>query len=170
MRSRGTASSLTTTRPALIDVGAAGKGYLVDIVSGLLADAGHTEYIVDGGGDIRHSGDAPIRVALEHPKDPTKAIGIAHLQGGSICASATNRRTWGDGIHHVIDATTGLPTRRVIATWAVCAARPRGRRDRDRAILHGTGRIASEFDFAWVRMLSDGRVESSPEWDGELFT
>ena len=34
-------------------------------------------------------------------------------------SSATNRRAWGNGLHHVIDATTGLPTRNVIATWAI---------------------------------------------------
>ncbi len=162
--------TLTTARPALIDVGAAGKGYLVDIISGLLADAGHTEFIVDGSGDLRQSGAEPIRVALEHPKDPTKAIGIAHLRGGSICASATNRRTWGDGIHHVIDATTGLPTRRVIATWAVAPLALDADGIATALFFTEPERIASEFHFTWVRMLSNGRVESSPEWDGELFT
>ncbi|HEX3678700.1 MAG TPA: hypothetical protein VHU90_03175, partial [Galbitalea sp.] len=31
---------LTTTAPVLVDVGAAGKGYLVDLVAGVLNDAG----------------------------------------------------------------------------------------------------------------------------------
>ena len=30
----------------------------------------------------------------------------------ALCASATNRRAWGDGLHHVLDGRTGRPTRR----------------------------------------------------------
>ena len=41
---------------------------------------------------------------------------IALVHDGALCSSATNRRAWGDGLHHVIDAMTGLPTRDVIAT------------------------------------------------------
>lgn len=162
--------AITTARPASIDVGAAGKGYLVDIISALLADAGHTEFIVDGSGDIRHSGAEPIRVGLEHPKDPTKAIGIAQLHHGSICASASNRRTWSDGLHHIIDATTGLPTRRVIATWAITTLALEADGIATALFFTEPERIATEFDFTWVRMLSDGRVEYSPQLDGEIFT
>ncbi|MGV8897606.1 MAG: FAD:protein FMN transferase [Rhodoglobus sp.] len=161
--------TLTTARPAFIDVGAAGKGYLVDIVSVLLADAGHTEFIVDGSGDIRHAGALPIRVALEHPKDPTKAIGVANIRSSSICASATNRRAWGDDMHHVIDATTGLPTRHVIATWAISPLALHADGIATALFFTEPNRITREFDVTWVRMLSDGRVECSPDWDGELF-
>ena len=161
--------ALTTARPVRIDVGAAGKGYLVDIVSGMLARDGHTEFIVDGSGDIRHSGIVPIRVALEHPTDHTSAIGVAHLRGNSICASASNRRAWGDGLHHVIDATTGLPTRRVIATWAVSALALEADGLATALFFADPARLEAEFDFTWVRMLSDGRVEYSPHLDGEMF-
>ena len=39
-------------RPVLLDVGAAGKGLLVDIVTELLVVAGHTDLIVDEHGRI----------------------------------------------------------------------------------------------------------------------
>ena len=35
----------------------------------------------------------------------------------AIAASAANRRAWGDGLHHVLDAVTGEPVRGVVATW-----------------------------------------------------
>ena len=162
--------ALTTARPVSLDVGAAGKGYLVDIISELLADAGHTEFIVDGSGDIRHAGSQGIRVALEHPKDPTKAIGVANLHGNSICASASNRRAWGNGLHHVIDATTGLPTRGVIATWAISALAREADGIATALFFAEPSRIEAEFDFTWARMMSDGRVERSPHLDGEIFT
>lgn len=112
-------AALTTVQPVVLDIGAAGKGYLVDLVTELLVDAGHEQLIVDGSGDLRHVGAEPMRVALEHPRDDSKAIGVVRVANGAICSSATNRRVWGTGIHHVLDATTGLPTSRVIATWAI---------------------------------------------------
>jgi FAD:protein FMN transferase len=162
--------ALTTLRPVSIDVGAAGKGYLVDLVLGLLAEAGHTEAIVDASGDIRHSGAEPIRVALEHPKDSSKAIGIANIGNGSICASASNRRAWGEGLHHVVDATTGLPTRRVIATWAITTLALEADGLATALFFTDPERLEGEFSFDWVRMLSDGRVEWSTGLDGEIFT
>ena len=30
-----------------------------------------------------------------------------------------SERAWGEGLHHVLDALTGLPVRDVLATWAV---------------------------------------------------
>ena len=54
----------------MIDVGAAGKGCLVDIISAILQQAGVAEFVVDAGGDLRHCGEHGIRVGLEHPRDP----------------------------------------------------------------------------------------------------
>lgn len=163
-------NALTTVRPVSLDVGAAGKGYLVDIVSGLLSDAGHDEFIVDGSGDIRQSGADPIRVGLEHPLDTSKAIGIAVVHNGSICSSATNRRAWGRGLHHVIDATTGLPTTSVIATWAIAPTALEADGLATALFFADPARLETNFDFTWVRMLSTGRVEFSPQLEGELFT
>lgn len=161
--------ALTTVRPVLLDVGAAGKGYLVDIVSDLLAAAGHEDFIVDGSGDIRRRGPTPIRVALEHPLDSTMAIGVASVDA-AICSSATNRRTWGDGLHHIIDATTGLPTRSVIATWAIASTALEADGLATALFFADPARLAAEFDYSWVRMLADGTVEFSPRLEGELFT
>ena len=161
--------ALNTVRPVTLDVGAAGKGYLVDIVGELLTRAGHEEFIVDGSGDIRCWGADPIRVALEHPGDPTKAIGVVTVQGAAICCSATNRRQWGDGLHHVIDVTTGLPTRRVIATWAMAATGLEADGISTALFFADPARLAEKFDFTYVRMLATGAVEFSPNLDGELF-
>ncbi|TBN57740.1 FAD:protein FMN transferase [Glaciihabitans arcticus] len=161
--------SLSALRPVTLDVGAAGKGYLVDLVAALLREAGHTEFVVDASGDLAHAGSEHTRVGLEHPLDATKAIGIALVGNQALAASASNRRAWGDGLHHVIDATTGLPTSNVIATWVVA---PTG------LLADGlaTGLFFAPADsfsalgpFEWVRMFSTGRVEHSPHLQGELF-
>ena len=161
--------ALTALRPLVLDVGAAGKGYLVDIVARLLTSAGVTRFVVDASGDLVHSGDEPIRVALEHPLDPTKAIGVVNLRDGSLCASASNRRSWGEGLHHVIDATTGLTTDRVIATWAMAATGLEADGLATALFLAEPHRLARTFDFDFVRMFATGRIERSTHLDGELF-
>jgi FAD:protein FMN transferase len=162
-------SHLSTVRPMTLDVGAAGKGYLVDIVGELLHETGHTEIVVDASGDIRHWGSGSIRVALEHPLDPTKAIGVVSVGNASICSSATNRRQWGNGLHHVIDVTTGLPTQNVIATWAIAPSGLDADGLATALFFTDPVALASEFHFTFVRMFANGTTEFSPDLDGELF-
>jgi FAD:protein FMN transferase len=160
---------LTTQRPLVLDLGAAGKGYLVDIVSELLRRAGHKTFIVDGSGDIRYSGADQLTVGLEHPGDPTLVIGVARIADQALCASATNRRAW-SGVHHVIDARNGLPADQVAATWVVAndAATADGLAT---ALFFSTPhRLSHAFDFAFVRMFSDGRAEVSDNFPGEIFS
>jgi thiamine biosynthesis lipoprotein len=160
---------LTAVRPLVLDVGAAGKGYLVDIVGGLLHAAGVHAFVIDASGDILHAGSAPIRVALEHPLDSTKAIGVVEIANGSLCASASNRRAWGDGLHHIIDATTGMPADRVIASWAVAKTGLEADGLATALFLAEPSRLAERFEFDFVRMFATGRVERSTHLNGELF-
>ncbi len=161
-------SALETVGPVVVDVGAAGKGYLVDLVGGVLADAGIHSFTIDASGDIVHRGGRALRVALEDPRDARKAIGVATLGDGALCASATTRRAW-PGAHHMIDAITGLPTDAVIATWA---AAPTGLVADGLAtalFFADPAGLADRFDFEWVRMLRSGEVQSSAGFDGEVF-
>jgi FAD:protein FMN transferase len=89
----------------------------VDIVSAILEEAGVPCFVVDAGGDLRHKGQRRIRVGLEHPNDRRLVIGTANLRNRALCACGTARRSWGDGVHHLIDARSGAPARNVIATW-----------------------------------------------------
>ncbi|MET1053516.1 MAG: FAD:protein FMN transferase [Mycetocola sp.] len=159
---------LVTNRPVTIDIGAVGKGFIVDVVSALLAAAGHLAFTVDASGDIAHRGD-PMRVALEHPYDPSQAIGVVTLTDGAICASATNRRAWGDGFHHVVDGRTGWPVDEIVATWALAddAATADGAAT---ALFFATPTvIAARFGVEGIRVFTDGRIERSPSFPGELF-
>jgi len=161
---------LTTTRPVVLDIGAAGKGYLVDIVAALLRDAGHDEYLVDGSGDMVHRGPDVVRVGLEHPFDPTLAIGVRELSNEALCASAPGRRTWGTGLHHILDGLSGEPTTDVAATWAAAASALEAD-GLATALFFASGEALSrDFDFEYVRMFPDSKVEHSNTWAGELFT
>ncbi|MFD7325633.1 FAD:protein FMN transferase [Streptomyces sp. NPDC059875] len=162
-------TTLVTRRPLVIDVGAAGKGYLVDIVSLLLHDAGFTRHVVDAGGDLRHAGQQPTRVGLQDPFNPRRVIGVADLREGALCASGIGRRAWGDGLHHVLDGRTGLPTRRVVATWVLADEAAVADGLATALFFTDPGRLARDFRFAYARMYADGRAETSQNFDGELF-
>lgn len=160
---------VTTERPVLIDVGAAGKGLLVDSVSILLRDAGFDTFMVNASGDMRHCGEQAIRVGLEHPSAPDRVIGVANLEGRALCASAVNRRAWGDGLHHVLDARTGHPVRGVTATWVIADDAATADGLATALFFVSSEPLAEQFDFTYVRMFADGRAEASPDFDGELF-
>lgn len=160
---------VTAAEPVLLDVGAAGKGYLVDLVAAELVSLGFPESTVDGSGDLRHSGEDPLRVALEHPYQPGKAIGVVEVTDGALCASAANRRAWGEGLHHILDARTGLPVRTVAATWVLADTALEADGLASALFLSDPERFEDDFDFRYVRMFTDGSAHYSADLPGEVF-
>lgn len=160
---------LDTVVPVTLDVGAAGKGYLVDLVGDLLAARGVTETVVDASGDVRVRGGRSIRVALENPADPTKAVGVAELREQALCGSALNRRAWGAGLHHIVDALTGRPVADgVIATWVVADTALVADGLATALFFTEPARLSEVFAFEWVRLSVTGRLEASAGFRGEL--
>ena len=161
-------TTLVTNHPVLIDVGAAGKGYLVDLIAATLSDSGYDRFVVDGSGDLRHRGPDPMIVGLQHPTRPGRVIGTIPLRNQALCASATTRRAWGDGLHHVLDGRTRRPVSSVVATWAIADDAATADGLATALFVTEPDRLGS-FEFCWVRMLADGRVQWSNDFDGELF-
>ena len=118
---------------------------------------------------MRVRGDV-VRVGLEHPYAPTKAIGVIELQDAALCASAINRRAWGDGLHHVLDARTGVPVRAWAATWAIAPEAMRADAVATALFFDGGPELAASWGVEWVRMTTDGRAERSPGCPAQLFT
>lgn len=158
-----------TDAPFVLDVGAVGKGQIVDIVAGILRLRGARRYLVDAGGDMAFRHEEPLRVGLEHPADHSTAIGVVELCEGAVCASGTNRRQWGDGVHHILDARTGRPTQKVIATWVVADTACEADGIATALFFAEPERIAEEFSFRFARMFADGIVENSVDFPGEIF-
>ncbi|MEW1834041.1 FAD:protein FMN transferase [Microbacterium sp. NPDC079995] len=156
---------LRLTAPAVIDVGALGKGRLADVVLARVPGAA----VVDAGGDVAIRG-VTQRIALEHPYDASRAIGVWTVTDAALCASAVNRRAWGDGLHHVLDARTGEPVRAYAATWAVASDAMTADAVATALFFDGGPQLAAEWGVAWVRMRTDGSVEWSPRCEAELFS
>ena len=155
--------------PATLDVGALGKGRLVDLVLASVRAHTHGPVVVDASGDIAVSGTLE-RIGLEHPYDPRRAIGVWAVRDGALCASAVNRRAWGDGLHHVLDARTGEPVRTVVATWAVAPEAMTADAVATALFFEGGAELAHAHGVSWVRMTSEGGLEWSPGCTAELFS
>ncbi|MGK2348736.1 FAD:protein FMN transferase [Actinomyces sp. W5033] len=175
---------LVLERPALVDVGAVGKGLLIDLVGQELEEAGVDEFVIDGSGDLLVRSAQPVRLGLEEPRaagaprgQEPRVVGVVELSRAALCASGPQRRSWGPGLHHLLDALTGLPVRGAqvpVATWAVAddAATADGLATAlflaDPADLAAAG---FRYDFALLR--SDGSAAVSRGFaalPGELFT
>lgn len=162
-------TSASTTAPVVLDVGAAGKGQLVDLLAGVLESEGVTDFFIDASGDLLNCGEVPVTVALEHPYDPSRAIGTIPLGTGALCASASNRRAWGDGLHHVLDGTTGRPVTTVVATWAGAHTAMEADALATALFVVPAEQLESRFRFSWLKVFSNGSAEYSAEFEGALF-
>jgi thiamine biosynthesis lipoprotein len=161
---------LTVKQPVLLDVGAAGKGYLVDIVSQLLRDKDIRNFCVNAGGDISYqsASDQALSIALEHPGDPSQAIGIANIHNQSLCGSAGNRRSWAD-FHHIMHPETLRSPRHIEALWVTA-------KDTITADALSTAlffvepfRLKAAFDFEYAIIQADYSLRRSAGFPAEFF-
>lgn len=159
--------TLTIKQPCLLDFGAAGKGYLVDIVAELIANEGVTHFCVDAGGDIFVRGE-PIRVALEDPRDSTMAVGLATISNQSICGSAGNRRAWGQ-FHHTINPKTLSSPKEPLAIWTFASSALLADALSTCLALVSPNTLASAYKFDWTMMYTNGQVLASEHAPVQLF-
>jgi thiamine biosynthesis lipoprotein len=102
----------------LLDFGAGGKGYLIDIIGKIIEDYGITSFSIDGSGDILYktASHKALRVGLENPQQTDEVLGVLPLFNQSVCGSAGNRRRWGK-LHHIMNPVTLKPVENVLAVW-----------------------------------------------------
>ena len=102
-----------------LDFGAIAKGYAVDVAFERLAAAGHTNCIVNLGGNMRCNGERPDggswRVAVRDPRDGLdgEAMGMLRLGGGLAVATSGDYEQFfeldGRRYAHIMDPRTGRP-------------------------------------------------------------
>ena len=162
---------LTIKKPVLLDFGAAGKGYLVDLVSNIIQEYGITSFCVDAGGDILYTNkhDTTLRVGLEHPENTSEVIGVAELLNNSICGSAGNRRAWGN-FHHIINPHTLTSPRAILATWVIAENALLADALATCLFFVPASTLLAHYTFKYVIMFPNHSVEISPQFPGEIFT
>jgi thiamine biosynthesis lipoprotein len=161
---------ITLARPALLDFGAAGKGYLVDRVATVLRDAGAQSYLINAGGDIVHHAarHKTVNVGLENPFDTAEVIGIATIGNQSLCASAGTKRVWRQ-FHHILDPDSLRSVQSVAATWVLADD-----------VLTADGLATALFfaspealqavcNFSYALLAHDGSLHYAPDFPVKLF-
>jgi thiamine biosynthesis lipoprotein len=157
--------------PTLLDFGAAGKGYLVDIVSALITEAGCTSFCVNAGGDIfvKSESGAGVPVALEHPDNSAEAIGVATISNQSICGSSGNRRAWGE-FHHIINPKSLLSPKHIRAVWVVADSCMVADALATALFFVEPQALKPQFEFEYLIVWADYSAEYSTHFPGKLFS
>jgi thiamine biosynthesis lipoprotein len=163
-------NSLTVKKAHLIDYGGIGKGYLIDKLAKYLDTQNYISYCIDGGGDImyRSQDNKKIRVGLENPDNVQQVIGVAEIVNQSICASAGNKRKWGE-FHHIMNPFTLKAQNSVKATWVIA----------DNATIADSLAtclffvepevLLNEYSFEYVVIYPDNSVAKSPNIPVEFY-
>jgi len=163
-------STLHAEKPVLLDFGAAGKGYLADLVAAELQAAGFTKFCVDAGGDMVCSGlSDPLKIGLEHPDDPSQVVGVAELQHGALCGSAGNRRAWAE-YHHIMNPFTLDSPRDIKAVWATADNALTADGLTTALFFVDPAKLLQQFRFAYAIMYADGSVVVSSDFPAQLLT
>ena len=163
-----TPTMLVIKHAALLDVGAIGKGYLIDIVAGILRAEGFAAFCVDAGGDMLVRGSSPLRVGLEDPRDAAKVIGVVDLADRSLCGSAGNRRTWAE-FHHIIDPRSLSSPRDIAAVWTTAETTMLADAMSTCLFFAPAEALQRQFRFEYLIMYPDASVKRSPGFPGEIF-
>lgn len=162
--------TLTLRKPALLDFGAAGKGYLVDIIAEILESFAIEKYCVDAGGDMVFCtpGTDALKVGLENPFVEGQVIGTIELCNSSICSSAGNRRKWGQ-YHHIIDPYTQKSPVKISATWVVAQNARVADALATALFLAPVEKLQPYFSFEYLMLYDDYSIQKSAGFSGKLF-
>jgi thiamine biosynthesis lipoprotein len=165
-----TKKSITLRQPVLLDFGAAGKGYLVDIVSGLLEAAGLQSYTINAGGDMLHRSEQQesLAVGMENPEDASEAIGIIDLKNKSLCASSGAKRKWGK-YHHIIDPTRLESPQQVLATWVTANDTMTADGLATALFFTDAETLAKQFEFSYALLYPDMRLQYAHDFPAKIF-
>lgn len=160
--------TLVLKAPTQFDFGAAGKGYLVDLVSEILENHKIASYMVNAGGDIRTRGRL-IKVGLENPSNTTEAVGVTEIRNTSICGSAGNRRAW-DKYTHIINPKTAKSPTEIIAVWVVAETTILADGLTTALFFTDPNSLKNKFNFEYAIIYKNHSLDHSPNFPGNFFT
>lgn len=115
----------------LIDVGAIAKGYAVEKVGQWLKQSGHTDYLLNVGGNVKSVGKRADgkawSVGIENPQTEKQAetpyIAYLKMENKSLVTSGSYQRYYivnGQRYHHIIDPETLMPSDYFLSVSVLC--------------------------------------------------
>lgn len=121
--------TLRVDEGTLVDFGAIGKGFACDLIYNYLLNTDINGAVVSVGGSIVAYGDYNKkgdnwRIAVSHPRDDKKYLGVISLDEGFVSTSGDYERYFekdGKRYHHILDATTGYPSESGLISVTVVA-------------------------------------------------
>jgi thiamine biosynthesis lipoprotein len=163
-------TTLTIKTPVTIDFGGIGKGFLIDKIGKFLESQNILTYCIDGGGDMLYKSkdNSLIRIGLENPDSEKQVIGVIELVNKSICASAGNKRKWGN-FHHIMNPFTLLPENRVKATWVISDTATTADAIATCLFFTKPEILLREFTFEYLIIYPDNSVEKSDGFPVEFY-
>ena len=156
--------------PVLLDFGAAGKGYLIDLVSQVLEQKNIDSFCIDAGGDMlyKNKDNKPLSVGLEHPDDTSKVIGIVSITNQSLCGSAGNRRVW-KNFHHIINPQTLLSPKNILAIWTIAESTIIADGLTTALFFTSPEILVPHFNFKYFILYADYSFKKSSDFKTEIF-
>jgi FAD:protein FMN transferase len=154
--------------PTMLDFGAGGKGYLIDLVSQVLEHNNIFEYCIDAGGDMKHRGTEAIKVGLENPDNFSEVVGICELKNMSLCGSAGSRRKWA-GFNHIMDPKTLTSVENIKAVWTVADTTLIADSLATCLFFVHPDILIKKFSFEYCVLYHDNTVLISKDFPGEVF-
>lgn len=163
-------NTLEIKRPSILDFGAGGKGFLVDLVSKILEDNNIKSYCIDAGGDILYKikNGEPLKVGLENPDNFNEVIGVCEIKNQSLCGSAGNRRKWGN-FHHIMDPEKLDSVKEIKAVWVIAENGLLADSLSTALFLTIPESLLNEFKFEYLIVESSGLFKKSENFPGEVF-
>jgi len=167
--------NLKVKEQVILDFGAAGKGYLIDIVADVLRGNGLENFCIDAGGDILHNrkDGVPIKIGLENPENFEQVIGVCDLLNQSLCGSAGSRRHWNglrQNFHHIIHPKKLESPKDILATWVIADTTLVADALATSLFFVSPETLLSQYDFKYVIIYADYSILRSNNFPGEIFT
>lgn len=162
-------NSITASKPTQLDFGAAGKGYLIDLVCQFLSETGVENFCVDAGGDIRLVGGKQLVVGMENPTDTNSVIGTINIQNNSFCGSSGNRRQWGK-YNHLLNPKTLTSPKVILATWVQAEECMVADGIATSLFFVNPEKIKNHFRFEYLILYSDFSIAKSDNLSVTLFS
>jgi thiamine biosynthesis lipoprotein len=148
-----------------LDLGAVGKGYLVDKLAKRLRDEGSVDFLVNAGGDVM-MGTVPKKVAIENPVSSSEYISVVEVFDKCVMTSSGEKRKVGS-FHHLIDGKTRKPASYLLQASVISD---------NAAVADGvatammvspyeyTHRLFEQFDVAYLLVTQDMKMIKSKNW------